>query len=48
MPPAVVKSVEDLIFWQYAKIIAVSAGIGKKDYGFVMNKFKQLRQGEIS
>jgi hypothetical protein len=47
VPPAVVKSVKDLIFWQYAKIIAASAGIGKKDYGFVMTKFKQLRQGEI-
>ena len=47
MPPAVVKTVKDLIFWQYAKIIAASAGVGKYDYGFVMNKFKQLRQGEI-
>ena len=48
MPPAVVKSVKDLIYWQYAKIIAESAGMGKKDYGFVMNKFKQLKQGSIS
>ena len=48
MPPAVVKTVRDLIYWQYPKIIADSAGIGKKDYGFVMNKFKQLRQGTIS
>ena len=47
MPPSVVKSVKDLIYWQYAKIIAQSAGLGKKDYGFVMNSFKQLRQGEI-
>jgi hypothetical protein len=48
MPPAVVKSLKDLIYWQYAKIIAESAGMGKKDYGFVMNKFKQLKQGQIS
>jgi hypothetical protein len=48
MPPAVVKTIEDLIYWQYAKIIAESAHIGKRDYGFVMNKFKQLRQGEFS
>jgi 5-methylcytosine-specific restriction endonuclease McrA len=47
MPPAVVKNVEDLIYWQYAKIISQSAGFGKKDYGFIMNKFKQLKQGEI-
>jgi hypothetical protein len=48
MPPAVVKTVGDLIFWQYAKIIADSAGIRKTDYGFVMKKFKQLRAGSIS
>jgi hypothetical protein len=48
VPPAAVKSVKDLIYWQYAKIIADSAGMGKKDYGFVMNKFKQLKQGSIS
>jgi hypothetical protein len=47
LPPAVVKSVKDLIYWQYAKIIAQSAKIGKKDYCFVMNRFKQLREGEI-
>jgi hypothetical protein len=47
LPPAVVKTVRDLIFWQYAKIIAGSAGRGKHDYGFVMKKFKQLREGEI-
>lgn len=47
MPPAVVKTVRDLIYWQYAKIIAGSAGIGKTD-GYVMKKFKQLRQGSIA
>ena len=47
MPPATVKSVKDLIYWQYAKIIAQSAGLGKKDHGFVMNKFMQFKQGEI-
>jgi len=47
VPPSAVKTVGDLIFWQYAKIIGESAGMGKRNYGFVMNKFKQLRQGEI-
>ena len=47
MPPPVVKTVRDLIFWQYAKIIADSAGFGKKNYRFVMRKFKQLQKGEI-
>ena len=48
MPPPIVKTVRDVIFWQYAKIISDSAGMGKKDWGFVTAKFKQLRQGEIS
>lgn len=47
MPPPAIKTVKDLIFWQYAKIIADSAGIGKRNWGFVMKKFKQLQEGEI-
>ena len=47
MPPPVVKTVKDLIFWQYAKIISESAGFGKRNWGFVMKKFKQLKEGEI-
>ncbi|KXA97077.1 hypothetical protein AKJ39_03730 [candidate division MSBL1 archaeon SCGC-AAA259J03] len=47
MPPSAVKTVEDLIFWQYAKIISKSAGMGKKNYGFIMDRFKKLQSGEI-
>jgi hypothetical protein len=47
MPPPAIKTVEDLIFWQYAKIISDSAGFGKRNWGFVMSKFKQLQEGEI-
>ncbi|MEM4736713.1 MAG: HNH endonuclease [Nitrososphaeria archaeon] len=47
MPPPAVKTVRDLIFWQYAKIISESSGFGKKNWGFIMRKFKQLREGEI-
>jgi len=47
MPPAAVKTLRDLIYWQYAKIISESAGFGKKNYGFVMDRFKKLRSGEI-
>jgi hypothetical protein len=47
MPPPVVKTVKDLIFWQYSKIISESAGFGKRNWGFVMKKFKQLQEGEI-
>jgi hypothetical protein len=42
-----VKAVGDLIFWQYAKIISESAGAGKRQYGFVMDRFKKLVSGEI-
>jgi len=47
MPPFAIKTVRDLIYWQYAKIISDSAGFGKKNYGFVMERFKKLQQGEI-
>lgn len=36
MPPPAFKTPKDLIFWQYAKIISESAGVGKKKYAFVM------------
>ena len=48
LPPSAVKSIQDLIFWQYAKIISESAGIGKDSYGFVMSRFKKLVSGEIN
>ncbi len=47
MPPAAVKTLRDLIFWQYSKIISESAGLGKTHYAFVMNRFKKLQSGEI-
>lgn len=47
MPPSAVRTVENLIFWQYAKVIAGSAGMGKRNYGFVMDRFKKLQSGEI-
>jgi len=47
MPPQAIKTVRDLIYWQYAKIIADSAGFGKKNWGFVMDRFKKLQQEEI-
>jgi len=48
MPPKAVRTVRDLIYWQYAKLIAHSAGYGKTNYGFIMNRFNALRSGEIS
>jgi hypothetical protein len=48
MPPAAVKNIRDLIYWQYAKIIAESAHFGKKNYGFIMSKYKELQMGSIN
>ena len=47
MPPAAVRTIRDLIYWQYAKIISNSAGEGKENYAFIMNRFKALKEGEI-
>ena len=47
MPPSAVKTVKDVIFWQYAKIISASAGIGKSNYGMIMSTYKKLCAGDI-
>ncbi len=47
MPPSAVKTLRDLIFWQYAKIISQSADFGKTNYRFIMNRFKKLQSGEM-
>jgi hypothetical protein len=47
MPPTAVKTVKDLIFWQYSKIIAESSHMGKSNYGFIMSKFKELQLGKV-
>jgi len=47
MPPSAVKIIRDLIYWQYAKIISESSGYGKKEFAFVINRFKKLQSGEI-
>ena len=48
MPPAAVRTLNDLMYWQYAKIIAESARMGKRQWPFVMDRFKKLRSGEIA
>jgi hypothetical protein len=47
LPPAAVKTVRDLLYWQYAKLIARSAGFDK-NYGFIMERFKKLQSGEVN
>lgn len=46
MPPSMVKSIRDLIYWQYAKLIAKSAHM-EQNYGFITSRFKKLTSGEI-
>jgi len=47
MPPAAIKTIKDLIFWQYAKLISKSAGFGIQARAFQMKKFKELQTGKI-
>ena len=47
MPPSAVKTVRDVIYYQYAKIISDSSGFWKKNYAMIMSKWNQLRSGEI-
>lgn len=46
MPPSAVKTYEDLICYEYAKLIAAAADM-ENNYGFIMDRMKKLRQGEI-
>ncbi|MDY6778900.1 MAG: HNH endonuclease [Candidatus Nanohaloarchaea archaeon] len=46
MPPAAVTTYEDLICYEYAKLIAAAADM-KGNYGFIMSRMKKLEQGEI-
>jgi hypothetical protein len=46
VPPSAVRTVRDVIFWQYAKMMAKSSA-HTGDYGFVMSMFKKLQSGRI-
>jgi hypothetical protein len=45
-PPKSVDSVRKLIYWQYANLIAKSAGF-EGNWGFVMSRYKKLVSGEM-
>ena len=47
MPPAYVKTVREEIFYAYAKLISRSAH-GSIQYGFVTDRFKKLRNGQVT
>ena len=46
MPPAAVKTYEDLICYEWAKAIARSSGL-KDNFGFIMGCMKKLKAGEM-
>jgi hypothetical protein len=45
-PPSAVKTVGELILWEYAKLIARGAGF-EGNYRFIMSRFQKLKCGEI-
>lgn len=45
-PPTAVKTVRELIYWEYAKLIAEAAKM-KGNYRFIMNRYMKLKKGEI-
>ncbi len=45
-PPKFVHTVRELIYWEYAKLIAKGAGFDG-NYGFTTKKFNELRDGKI-
>lgn len=47
LPPSVVRTIRDEIFWQYAKLISKSAGFGINQRAFQMDRFIALRNGKI-
>ncbi|MCL2819538.1 MAG: HNH endonuclease [Oscillospiraceae bacterium] len=48
MPPPTVKTIRQIIFYQYAKIISESSGMGKKNYGMIMSIYKKLCNDTMS
>lgn len=47
MPPKNVRTIRELIYWEYAKLIAGSVVGDRKNYGFVMHCYKKLKDGKI-
>lgn len=48
MPPKYVKTIQEELFHEYAKLISRSVFKGKVNYGFVSARFKALRDGETA
>ena len=48
MPPKYVKSIREEILYEYAKLMSRTVFKGKLNYGFITDRFKALRDGEIT
>jgi hypothetical protein len=46
MPPKMVKTIRDLIYWEHATLIARAAGF-ERNYRLIVSRFKKLQSGEI-
>lgn len=46
LPPRGVRTIRDLVYWEYAKLIGKSAGF-EKNYGFIMSRYTKLKSGQI-
>ncbi|MEM3159439.1 MAG: HNH endonuclease, partial [Nitrososphaera sp.] len=47
MPPRNVRTIRDLIYWEYAKLIAGSAVGDRKNYGFIMHTYNNLKTKKL-
>jgi hypothetical protein len=47
MPPGYVRTIKEEVFYEYAKLISRSA-YGSLERGFITDRFKKLRDGEIT
>jgi len=47
MPPPYVRTIREEIFYEYAKLISRSA-YGSLQRGFITDRFKKLRDGEVA
>jgi len=47
MPSASIKTIRQLIYYQYAKIISDASGLGKKNYAMIIATEQKLVSGEI-
>jgi len=48
MPPKYVKSIREEILYEYAKLMSRTVFKGALNYGFITDRFKALRDGEIT